>query len=163
MKHCRVNNNDNNDAPKPELQIECWFEILIHGQSRYMNCKLWLHYAIPHFGSSSYALFISVIAPVVLNKMLSLDPPNNVHIPYALLHFSHLPLKSLKAIYFAGDGKPIKLWKFLILHFLPSSPTISYSLSMLNSRQEIGDDISLKRLGEAKLMVIGLFNHFVGG
>ena len=27
MKHCRVNNNDNNDAPKPKLQIECWFEI----------------------------------------------------------------------------------------------------------------------------------------
>ena len=75
----------------------------------------------------------------------------------------HLRLKSLKAIYFVGDGKPKKRGMFLILDYLPSSPTISFPLSMLNSRQEIGDDISLKRLGEAKLMVIGLFNHFVGG
>ena len=71
----------------------------------------------------------------------------------------HLPLKSVKAIYFVVYGKPKKRGMFLILDFLPSSPTISFPLSMLNSRQEIGDDISLRRLGEAKLMVIGLFNR----
>ena len=95
--------------------------------------------------------------------MLSLDPPNNVHIPYALMHFFHPPLKSLKAFYFVDDGKPIIRGMFLILDFLPSSAILSLPLSLLNLWQGICGDISLKRLGEAKLVVIGLFNHFAVG
>mgnify|MGYP001793024635 CR=1 FL=1 len=80
---------------------------------------------------------------------------------FPMLHsIFHLPLKSLKAIYFVDDGKPKLRGMFLILDFLPSSPILSFPLSLLHLWQGIGGDISLKRLGEAKLVIIGLFNHF---